>query len=263
MEVGVGTVELLALGVTLKARAETALAAWVAHRQQWGDAAAAAAVAIAPPPEWAPEDPAAALPNVFRLIDVPQASAEFARVAQCMADREGPREVVRAAGVFPKRVVCVQRVQHRHAWEQFVLRGRRIEAALRAAADPSADGAANEALLKHGTRTTTPKTVCDAVIGLRRTAYVGSLGVAAYAAEDMNYCHRTYAHRPNGAPANHRQVLIVRASAGKVFETPVRVFQAPPDGFHSVRAEIIAGRPCFAFYDEHRAIPAYLVTYEE
>lgn len=168
--------------------------------------------------------------------------------------------------MFTNKLLRVQRVQNPMAWTAYYNRVRQLASRSRRPrrANETVFIRANEWIMKHGTRGTSPAVICESRCGLNfQYSDGGFFGRAAYTAEDASYSHGYRYHYPDGSA----QMLLVRVAAGVVYEVQQRTaahekLREPPQGFDSVRGYVTGREKAIMVYQTDSAYPAYLITYQ-
>jgi hypothetical protein len=158
------------------------------------------------------------------------------------------------SGGFKAMVIKVERVENENQWSSYAEQRRSVKA--------ENNNNANERWLKHGTRNIKPDEIIDDYVGLdMRFGNKGMYGVALYFAETAEYSNKYASTLSNG----HKQMFLVRIIAGNEQHVPQHNshIKRPDKGYHSVRGNVGGPGDAYMLYDNHRAYPAYLITYSE
>jgi O-acetyl-ADP-ribose deacetylase len=202
-------------------------------------AAAAAAAEVAAstfqiPSYWAPMKAGKA----FQLVEVVQGSAEYAKIQGIFNDG------------FPATIVKIERVQNPVLLERFEQTRRLIAR--------ECGGSANERTnMRHGSRQTDPKTICERGFDFRHSQE-GMFGRGAYFSSSTRYSD---AYRFQGLAGDH-QMFIASVVCGKIERRHAdRSIRHPTPGFHSIEGLVNQSDLAIIVYDLAQAYPSYLVTY--
>lgn len=186
-------------------------------------------------------------------------SEEYGSVVRLMRDETG---LGQQSNVWRKRILRVERVVNPVLWAGYHFRCERISRINRNR------GCANELWVKHGTGRVDPKKICEGEAGIHFNYSSDNcmFGRGTYTAENACYCDDNgYCY---SCPDGSRQILLCRLTAGTVSEMAYgeesRKLKEAPDGFDSVRGDVLPGRGFFALmvYSSEQTYPAYLVTFQ-
>jgi len=128
-------------------------------------------------------------------------------------------------------------------------------------------GKANETLLKHGTRYTSPEVIWNSgrnnVYGFdfRYCNDYTLYGKGSYFTDDTNYAHDFSYDCRNSY--SERQIFLALVAQGSVEQKDAADSSiiVPKDGCQSVRGPILGSIQGLIVYEHHQSYPAYLVTY--
>ena len=202
---------------------------------------------FAPPPEWVKQT------KTTELFSVPQGSPEWQLVEGKFAKTMGAN-----------KVSSISRIQNTWIWKKYAFQKKRMHT--------KNNGRVNEMQLFHGTRGNDPKIIYEGEDGFdMRYGRQGMWGVANYFAVNANYSNN-YAY----ASANGRQMFLVKVLTGDSYNSaPDRELRMPPaktatpHGGEVQMAQMkydcvtgnTNGSQVFMTYDNDKAYPAYLITY--
>lgn len=158
---------------------------------------------------------------------------------------------------------CIERIQNQWLWEKYVQH--------RSMMKKKNSGEVNEMELFHGTRHTDPRAIYDSEEGFdMRFSAQGMWGQANYFAADARYSHG-YAYSSNDG---NKSMFLAKVLTGDSFrcttsDTSLRM--PPPKSFAAgvqlghVQYDTVTGftkgSRVYMTYDNHKAYPAYLITY--
>jgi hypothetical protein len=176
-------------------------------------------------------------------------SSEYKEVISCFSQN-----------LFSHTVICVQRVQNQQLWEKYTMQLRQV-------AKENAGDANELQWMKHGTRMTTPLTICTTGFD-HRYCEKGMYGRATYFAYSTRYAH-LFRHdlpdsgqMPDGSTA--AQLILSRVARGRVDVRPKSdtELKHPALGCHTIEGPVTAdGLLAIMTYELHQAYPAYIITY--
>ena len=204
------------------------------------------------PKEWQPQS------RTTELFNLPSHSAEYARV------------VGKFKATMPNaNIVSLQRVQNQYLWEKYIHHKGMIE--------QKNGRQANEMELFHGTRGNNPQLIYDSEEGFdMRFSASGMWGQANYFAVNASYSNG-YAHPlPNG----RRQMFLAKVLTGDSHACSSNsALRMPPERpsytiaastgvqLSQIRYDTVngttGGSTVYMTYDNLKAYPAYLITYED
>ena len=204
------------------------------------------------PKEWQPQS------CTTELFTVSSHSAEYSYVAEIFLTT-----------VVNADIVSVQRVQNKFLWERFIHHKGMIE--------QKNGGQANEMELFHGTSNNDPQQIYDSEEGFdMRFSASGMWGQANYFAVNASYSNN-YAYRlKNG----QKQMFLAKVLTGASQTCPSnRLLRMPPERpsyttaassdvqLRQIRYDTVngttSGSTIYMTYDNLKAYPAYLITYED
>jgi hypothetical protein len=199
------------------------------------------------PPEWQ----AQAQSKVTDLFPVLQGSTEWQHV-------EGKFGSTMGSG----RVRSIDRIQNTWIWKKYAFQKKRL--------DTKNGGRVNEMELFHGTRSNTPSIIYEGEDGFdMRYGRDGMWGVANYFAVNASYSDR-YAYNSG----NGRQMFLVKVLTGDTYTCVPQSLRMPPPkpsttsgGMQVAQMKYdtvsgtTRGSQVFMTYDNDKAYPAYLITY--
>ena len=166
--------------------------------------------------------------------------------------------------MLDKRVVNISRIQNKWLWEKYVVQKKRL--------DRKNNGRVNEMELFHGTRSNDPKNIYEGEDGFdMRYGAQGMWGVANYFAVNARYSHN---YRYKSAAGSEMFLVNVltgdshQCSSNSSLRMPPTKTAAPAQGevqlvqmkFDTVTGQT-GGSQVFMTYDNDKAYPAYLITY--
>jgi hypothetical protein len=198
------------------------------------------------PPEWQAQS------KVTDLFPVLQGSTEWQHV-------EGQFRSTMGSG----KVRSITRIQNTWIWKKYAFQKKRLDA--------KNGGRVNEMELFHGTRQNDPRVIYEGEDGFdMRYGRNGMWGVANYFAVNASYSH-VYAYNSG----NGRQMFLVKVLTGDTYNcAPDDTLRMPPEkpsttsgGVHvaQMKYDTVSGTTrgsrVFMTYDNDKAYPAYLITY--
>ena len=203
------------------------------------------------PREWEPQS------RTTELFNIPHGSVEHSRV------------IGKFMATMPNaNIISVQRVQNQYLWEKFIHHKGMIE--------KKNGGQANEKELFHGTRGNNPRQIYDSEEGFdMRFSASGMWGQANYFAVDASYSNNYAYTLTNG----QRQIFLARVLTGAShYCSPNNTLRMPPKipsyatsasiavQLSEIRYDTVngttRGSAVYMTYDNLKAYPAYLITYE-
>ena len=200
------------------------------------------------PPEWQPQT------ETTQLFPLIQWTQEWNRVAD-MFQKTMPRA----------RIAAIKRIQNKWLWERYVQHRKRLHL--------KNSGQVNEKELFHGTRTNDPKLIYEGEVGFdMRYSDKGMWGMANYFAVNANYSD-SYAH----VKAWMKEIFLVKVLTGDSYTcAPNRTLRVPPPKpsgmaggglkLEQLKYDSVTGTTngsqVFMTYDNEKAYPAYLITYQ-
>jgi len=210
-----------------------------------------------------------------KYVSICKGSQEWIKVEdEWRGVSSAPKAPLGTRNVFPTdkyELIGIERVQNAAAWD-FYQNTRETIAKLSGLPESEPiEVRANEWLMKHGTRTTSPKDICNAKEGLDLMyANSGYYGRAIYMAEKASYSD-SYAYTlPSGPHAGKKQMLLVKCSSGRIREAPtprdksLTNSRGPGDSHDSTRGPVTdVANPDMSImlYASYRTYPSYIVTY--
>ena len=199
-----------------------------------------------PPPKWVNQT------KTTELFSVPQGSPEWQLV-------EGKFTMTMGAN----RVSSISRIQNTWIWKKYAFQKKRMHT--------KNGGRVNEKELFHGTRTNDPRNIYEGEDGFdMRYSRQGLWGVANYFAVNASYSHN-YAH----TSSHGKQMFLVKVLTGDSHDCPSnRDLRMPPAKTSPQSGDVqmagakydtvtgnTNGSQVFMTYDNDKAYPAYLITY--
>lgn len=164
----------------------------------------------------------------------------------------------------PNQVVNISRIQNKWLWEKYVVQKKRL--------DRKNNGRVNEMELFHGTRSNDPKNIYEGEDGFdMRFGAQGMWGVANYFAVNASYS-QSYSHTSTAG----KQMFLVNVLTGDSHQCPSNSsLRMPPTKTASPAGGevqlvqmkydtvtgVTNGSQVFMTYDNDKAYPAYLITY--
>ena len=197
------------------------------------------------PPEWGPQD------VNLKLVSVPTSSPEWQAVSS------------RFQSTMPGTTIrSIERIQNKWLWKKYVQHKKMIE---------EKNGAAgNELELFHGTRSNMPKEIYYSEEGFdMRFSAQGMWGRANYFAVNASYSN-SYAHT-NGM---HKEMFLAKVLTGDSHECSSDSSLRMPPKRYPARSQLVSqtrydtvngttgGSRVYMTYDNQKAYPAYLITYQ-
>ena len=201
---------------------------------------------VALPPEWQKQS------KTTELFPVVQGSAEWQQV-------EGKFGSTMGGG----KVHSIDRIQNSWIWKKYVFQKKRMEM--------KNNGRINEKELFHGTRRNNPSNIYEGEDGFdMRFCQSGMWGLANYFAVNASYSHN-YSY----TSGNGRQMFLVKVLTGDTYNCPSdSSLRMPPVKPSTTQAGVemaqmkydtvsgtTNGSQVFMTYDNDKAYPAYLITY--
>ena len=180
-----------------------------------------------------------------------------------LLDRDNSEEYDAIANYFfntlPHNIIRIDRIQNKLLWRKYADCSKRMH--------EYNGGKVNPLKLFHGTRTNKPEAIYegDASFDMRYSNN-GLWGRGNYFAVNASYSHG-YSHRCGGKT---HQMLVAFVLTGYSYHSHSHRFQQPPvrdtvQGI-SVRYDSVCGNTggskVYITYDNDKAYPAYLITYE-
>jgi hypothetical protein len=168
---------------------------------------------------------------------------------------------------FNKKITKIQEIQNPHAFHAYHKQAVLLSENSEITNTDDVFQAANEKIMKHGTKTTNPIDIIGGADGLDfRYSDYGFYGRANYTSENSSYVHNnSYRFDTSDKEA---QMLMVRVLAGKIYDIPSRKeehkkLKHPPSGYNSVRGYVTESDVAIMVYETKMAYPSYLITYEK
>ena len=201
---------------------------------------------VALPPEWQKQS------KTTELFPVVQGSAEWQQV-------EGKFASTMGGG----KVRSIDRIQNSWIWKKYVFQKKRMEM--------KNNGRINEMELFHGTRGNNPSSIYEGEDGFdMQFCQSGMWGLANYFAVNASYSHN-YSY----TSGNGRQMFLVKVLTGDTYYCPSdSSFRMPPVKPSTIQGGVeraqmkydtvsgtTNGSQVFMTYDNDKAYPAYLITY--
>ena len=196
------------------------------------------------PPEWEPQE------VNLKLVSVPTISPEWQAVSS------------RFQSTMPSTTIrSIERIQNQWLWKKYAQHKKMIE--------EKNGGAGNEMELFHGTRDNMPKEIYNSEEGFdMRFSAQGMWGQANYFAVNASYSN-SYAHT-NGM--RHKEMFLAKVLTGNSHAcSSDKTLRMPPKSYtagsklgqarYDTVTGITNGSRVYMTYDNHKAYPAYLITY--
>ena len=183
------------------------------------------------------------------LKELEPISSEYIEAAKCFGNDNFKADIVR-----------IERVQNVELYRLYDTKRKEVAR--------KNGGNANEILLKHGTRTTSPETVWNS--GSRTNTYGFDFrwssgnnyyGRGSYFTDDTGYANR-YSYQCGNS--DERQIFLAYVAQGCIEQkdTKDKSIKTPSAGYQSVRGPIDGSIQGLVVYELHQSYPAYLVTYK-
>jgi len=203
-------------------------------------------------------------------IEFPQEWQSQTKTTELFVLQQGSSEWFRVSSKFSStmlnhRIIQISRIQNKWLWEKYVGHKKRL--------DRKNGGNVNEIELFHGTRSNDPKNIYEGEEGFdMRFSAQGMWGMANYFAVNASYSHAySYTSTP------WIQMFLVKVLTGDSYECQSdRTLRMPPVKaagtstgevqFVNTRYDTVSGHTngskVFMTYDNDKAYPAYLITYQ-